>query len=301
MAVRQAVPGLLAASSLPLHPAASTAHPDILTVKQKMDTLEEEFENIVIRLFALFSSLAKKSPDFIDVIRAVLLAIPLTLDKKHQHCSFFEKNRDFIESASTVASFQWIICSYCNFLNVSLFEQLMKKLGADLKADFRVYMEHLDEFRACTKIGDFIDAQTLRQDRSILPPEFAKVQIKLGDSWEDCTLKYIQEFHLKLCQKASLAPYAAYLISGEWSCIVLTWGIAGAAVSAILQVLDEAGMAAFDFKAVDCDATAAALESLPVSEQVTPETELAEKMEHLATGTEQHSPTESLTQPTGES
>ena len=270
MAVGQSVPGHPATSPLPLSPAAC---PHILTVKQKIDRLEEEFENNVIQLFAMLSRRAKQSPDFIDEIRATLLVVPLTLSKKHQHGLFFERCGDRLESASTVAKFQSIICSYCNFMNVSLFEYLVKKFGEEvLKSKFRVYEGHLDEFRASTKIGDFIDAQTLNQDRSVLPTDFVKVQMKLGDSWEDRTLKDVEDFHLELCRKASLAPYAAYFISGEWRCIVLTWGMAEVAVSAILQVLDGAGMVVFDLNAVDCDTTAAALESLTVSEQVTPET-----------------------------
>ena len=261
-----------------LHLAVSA---DVLEVKRNIDELEKEFQDNVIQLFALLGSVARKSPEFIDFIRAVLMAVPLTLNK-HRHESFFEKYGDAIESASTVAKFQWIICSYCNFLNVSLFEHLlehlMNKLGrGDLKAKFCLYMEHLESFRTSTKIGDFIDAQILREDRFKFPPEFVKIRIKLGCSWEECTLKDIENFHLDLCKKALLAPYVSYFISGEWSCIVLTWGIAGAAVLAVLQVLDEASMVTY---AVDCDATATrCILSLPIPSE-------KKKLENISTSIE---------------
>ena len=129
-----------------------------------------------------------------------------------------------------------------------------------------------------------------------LPPEFVKIRTKLGCSWEDRTLKEVEIFHLEFCKRALIAPYVAYFISGEWSCIVLTWGVAETAVSAILQVLDEASMVTFDLKAVDCDAAVTTLD-LPSPDQVTSEPKMSEELEEVTTFTEQHDYTSSMHSP----
>ena len=162
----------------------------LVELLHRIDVLKEEFEELVMQLFALLSDSARTSPDFSDMIRNILLAIPLSLI--HQHTSFFDGLGNDLECAVSVEDFQSIICSYSNFLNVLLFEQLITKLGDDdLKAELRKFMEHLDDFEASTKIVDFIEAQALSKENVLLPSELVEIQMEFG---KDCTLKDVEDF-----------------------------------------------------------------------------------------------------------
>ena len=202
--------------------------------------------------------MAKTQHDLVDEIRAVFLALQVSLDVKQQHASFFEAQADVIESFTTVAQFQSIICRYCDFLNVSLFAHLIEELGdADIKAKFELYIHQLSKFRASTKIIDYIDAQAMRKVKYTLPPEFVECNIKLGVSWEDLTLKDVENFLCDLCKEASLAPYAVHSMCAKQNSIILVWGVARSAVFRLLRVLDSKGLERYDLQAVTCDATAA--------------------------------------------
>lgn len=225
-----------------------SARPAVLIAKRKINDLEEEFEQIVIRLFTLLSVKAEREPDFFHHIRTVLLAVPIKQTMKLKHASFFQAYKDVLVSATTVADYQIVICNYCNFLNVSLFEHLVEKLGEkELKTAFKLYMDHLCEFQAATKVGDFIDAQPKRKLR---PPEFVEVEMKMNDAWEDQTMQDMEDFILSICARASLAPYEVYFMYGRRGSIVLVCSVAKYALSSLQLVLDEAGMAEYNIKAI---------------------------------------------------
>lgn len=234
---------------------------DILSVQQDISMLEERFGGVVENLFTSLTLSAEEQPSLILKIRAALLAVPLKKNMKYQHASFFDEHTSDIECATTIARFQTIICKYCNYLNVSLFELLVEKFGdVQSKASFKVYLQHLHDFTAKTTIGKFIDAQFTSEMSPALPPGFVEVAIELCDSWRDCTLHFVIDFHNNVCKEASFAPYAIYLKTGKWKCIILVYGIAKRAVSSIQLVLDEAGMARYNLRAVNYYT-----ESLPIS------------------------------------
>lgn len=221
----------------------------VIAAKQGIGALEMEFRMLVCDLFTFLDNTATKQPELTCKIRVFMLAVPTCLTKRHQHASFFEAHTDDIASATTVANFQVIICNYCNYLNVSLFEELVKEFGdKNLKSRLENYMEHLCNFQESTKIVDFIDAQSAS---SVLPPEFMEVEMILGDSWKDYTLKHVADFHHDTCKKASLAKYAVYFKEGKWSSIVLVYGVARSAVYFLSLVLDEAGMTKHELRAVN--------------------------------------------------
>ena len=272
-----------------LSPSCATS--TVCGVKQKIDSLEEELGNIVIGLFTFLGKMAKMRPDFIEEIRAVLLAIPLKQSMKEQHASFFEEQSDAIENATTVAKLQRVICSYCDFQNVSLFEHLIKELGnEDLKAKLKVYMDHLCDFRASTKIIDYIDAQAMRKVKFAVPSGFVEAQMTLGISWADGTLEDVEEFHCHLCKEASLSFYSVCLLCGKKGSIILVWGLARSAVASFLSAV-ESGRVKYDLEAVTCEGDAVAT-GLAI-----PEAEPTKITEHSTTDTatsDPASPTESV-------
>lgn len=244
--------------------------PAVSAVKQRIDELEEEFMTVVDNLFELLTQMAKKAPDFIDKMRSFLLTLQVKLGMKKQNTPFFTEHRDEIKSCTTVAEFQAIICNYCNFLNFALFESLMKRFGGkELKLAFKLYLDHLHDFRTNTKIGEYIVALTFSGVTDSLPAGFDKISMKMHDSWDQCTLQDLEDFRLSWCTNALVHPHAVSLMHGKAGCFVLVWGVASFALSSLLWALDEAEMAECNIKAINYDTD-------------TPEIEVVEKMEHLS-------------------
>lgn len=242
----------------------------VLVVKLITDGLEAEFLKVVIGLFKHLSEMAKKAPNLIEDIRTFLLALQIRFDMKHTPF-FSSKRKKKIMNATTIGEFQNLICSYCNFLNISLFEQLVKEFGEGIvENDFDSYLNHLRIFRANTRICVFIEAQALRNVTIELPPDFIKVKVRMGDSWNHRNLNDVKGLHLQLCRKASVTPHVVFFMYGTLGSIVLVWGVARSnfALSSLLWVLDETEMAQLDLETVNCDAAFVATGSLATPEDV---------------------------------
>ena len=235
--------------------------PTALGVKQQIVFLEGQFASLVMQLVSMLTILESKSDDFVHKVRAAVLAIPLSLKKEHR--SFLQYHRSTFKHASTVTEIVDALCSYWDYLNVSLFEHMMMMFGGDeVKAEFKTYLEHLQDFRQKTKLGDFIDA--LGVDRTALPPEFVEVQLRMGSSWDDRTLEDAEQLRLRQCRKAEIASYGLYFTGGRQHCIILTLGVAKMAVTSLLSVLDDTEQRECDI--IDYSATAPVLDTLSTVE-----------------------------------
>lgn len=215
--------------------------PAVLVAEADMKELEEEFAQIVIKLFKSLNARARKQKAFIDDIRTVLLAISVKLDMKHKHHSFFQAHIDKIENATTVAAIQHIVCDYCDFLNISLIDILVGEYGdGDLKTNFKIYAGRLRTFQASTKLDDFVDVPAIRKAGL---SAFIEVQIELDDRWRQRTLKDAEDFLNDVCKEASLNRYTVCVRQGgEKNSIILLWCVVKSQVSSLLYVLSESRM-----------------------------------------------------------
>ena len=250
-----------------------------LVVKEQIVSLENQFSDLGMKLILMLTMLERKSDSFVDEVRAAVLTIPLRLKKQ---LPFLTSHRRKILRASTVSEIMDILCSYWDYLNVSLFEYMVMKFGEEeIKGQLKMYLECLKDFRQKTKLGDFIDALG-EEDRESLPQEFVEVQMKLGSSWEDRTLEDAEQFRLKQCRRAQIASYGLYFTGGRRKCIILTWGVAEMAVSSLLAVLDDPEQRECDILAIDYNATVAVLNNLPIAKHTVKTEEIGKKSVLLA-------------------
>lgn len=262
-----------ASLSIPTSSQPTCVCPTTLDVQQQIVSLEGQFASLVMQLISMLIILESKSDDFVHKVRAAVLAIPLSLRK--EHLPFLEYHRDTFTHASTVTEILDTLCSYWDFLNVSLFEHMVMMFGEDeVKAGLKTYLEQLREFQQKTKLGDFVDA--LGVDRTTLPPEFVEVQLRMGSSWDNRTLEDAEQLRLRECRKAEIASYGLYFTGGRRKCIVLTWGVAEMAVSSLLSVLDDFEQKECDILAINYRATAPVSNTHPTVKD-TAETNLIEE------------------------
>ena len=243
-----------------------------MTTQQKIRNLEQFFRSVFTELFCLLTAIVRKSPNFIDRIRGVVLSIYTDENMKYQHGLLFDKHCIEIEKATDVPRFQSIFVGYCNFLNVSLLEHVVEDLYFDpfKNSDYHehfvslekykneklnVYIAHLQDFLVTTKLSHFIDALRLRQDGSLLKlsGDFVEIQLKMGLSWENGTLEEAERLRLDAADKAKIYSYTLAITDCKRCCIILTWGVTSSSVSSLLQVLNALGRERYDIETVDYD------------------------------------------------
>ena len=88
-----------------------------------------------------------------DVFKARLSNLSVRNKKLHQ--KFLGVMLTRLDGTSTLGDLWTRLNMYCNFLNYSLMEHLVKKFGDEtLRTDFQEFKEHLKVFRCKTQLRD---------------------------------------------------------------------------------------------------------------------------------------------------
>lgn len=234
----------------------------------QVNKLKGEFSRIIKELFKELGEMATKELNFIEDLRTSLLARQTMGSMPF----FSSEQKERVEKATTITEFRDLIHNYSSFQNVSVIQHLVEKYGGEtVKDSFDSYSNGLLEFRAGTRIHDYIGAEASMKDATELPSGFVEVKMKMGDSWDDRKLEDVETFRCQMCAKASIPQQAVIFVRMTMASIILVWGVdkSNSALSSLLRALDEAEMTRFDVKAVNCDAVSFAADlATPEAEDV---------------------------------
>jgi hypothetical protein len=113
--------------------------------------------------------------------------------------------------ASSVTEFSHNLKPYYDALNPDILEDLIEVLGdVGTKSMMSMYIRALQRFQHRTKLKDFIGNY-----EGPIPPEYKKVQIKLGDNWREKTLADAKEMKCQISRGLMLVK----MVSEDSVCV----------------------------------------------------------------------------------
>ena len=178
--------------------------------------LENYFLDLCDRTFAII----EMENISVDMFKARLSSIPVR--NKQLHKDFLSSLMENLNNP-TLGDIWTKLNIYCNFLNYSLLESLVKKFGDNtLKRDFSEFKKQMKIFRSKTRLCDF--SEYIRQINESLSKEHLKdVVIKLDKQWDKCTLEDLENSRESIARKLFLPSYFFQVKDIKRGCISITW------------------------------------------------------------------------------
>lgn len=202
------------------------------SVQRDIDILEDLFSVLSDRIFDILQS----QNISVDVFKARLSNLSVRNKKLHQE--FLGVMLTKLDGTSTLGDIWTRLNLYCNFLNYSLMEHLVKKFGDEtLRSDFQEFKEQLKVFRCKTQLRDV--AKYLRDiNNSLSKQELKLLEVKLNKHWKECTLEDIETSKHSIAKKFFIPSYFLNLMEGTSGSVCITWAIPATITISIQKDMD---------------------------------------------------------------
>lgn len=164
----------------------------------------------------------------------------LDVQNKIQHREFLKLTLPKITDDSTFDDVWDTFCGYFNFLNYSLLEHLIKRLGdTRLVASCHEYKERLRAFRSATLVRDFAVFITELKEQSLSMKRLKKVVVvKLNKPWDSCTLEDLERSKQNMTKKFFIPTYFLSMLKAGVGSTCVTWAIPDMIAGSILHNFD---------------------------------------------------------------
>ncbi len=169
----------------------------------------------------------------------------LSVRNKQLHKEFLGLMLSRLDRNSTLEDIWERLSLYCNFLNYSLMEHVVKKFGDEaLKTEFQEFKEQLKAFRLKTRLCDV--AKHLRMiNETLSKQDITSLVVNFNKSWEECTLEDIETSRKGIAQKLFLPSYFFVWLDAKPGCISMTWAIPTIITEALKESMDRADIVEF--------------------------------------------------------
>lgn len=169
----------------------------------------------------------------------------LNVRNKTQHREFLTVILPRITKNSTLDDIWGNFCRYFNFLNYSLLEHLVKRLGdTRLLTEFEDYKERIKSFRCKTRVRDF--AVYLKElNPSLSKQRLKKFIVKWKKSWDTCTLEDLERSKQNVTEKFFIPTNFLILVDAGSGSISVTWAVPDMIALSIKENLDRVDVREF--------------------------------------------------------
>ena len=208
-------------------------------VNEQTDKLQKIFRGIVRRTF----SAIKETKVTVDEFVMNLVNTPV--EHREMHKNFFDMIIVELSKEPSLPKVWFSLSQYWNFLNYSLLEQVVFDYGdEDLKTDMEDYKKELKEFRCRTRLCDFAK-YSVKINEDLSEQNLKNFTIKLGGSWDECTLEYLENLAEKISQKFFLPSFSLVLKDIKLGCISVTWAVPAMIAVSLKENIENTDMGEF--------------------------------------------------------
>lgn len=170
----------------------------------------------------------------------------LNVRNKIQHREFLKAILPKITKDSTFDDIWDSFCGYFSFLNYSLLEHLIKRLGdTRLVGRFDDYKERLKLFRSTTLVRDFAVYITEQKRPNLSTRRLKKLVVKLRKSWDSCTLEDLERSKQNMTEKFFIPTNFLSMLETESGSVCVTWSIPNMIAASIQENFDRADVVEF--------------------------------------------------------
>ena len=188
-------------------------------VNKQTDKLQKIFRGIVGRAF----STIKEKKITVDLLLINLVNAPI--EDREMHKKFFDMIYMELSKEPRLLKVWLSLSKHWNFLSYSLLEQVVCDYGdEDLKTDMEDYKKQLKQFRCATRLCDFAK-YSVKINENLSEQNLKCFTIKLGQSWDECTLEDLENLSEKISQRFFLPPFSLVLHDINPGCINVTWAV----------------------------------------------------------------------------
>ena len=208
-------------------------------VNEQTDKLQKMFRGIVGRAF----SAIQEKKITVDVFVINLVNTPV--EHRNMHKEFFDMVIIELCKEPSLVKVWYSLSQYWNFLSYSLLEQVVCDYGdEDLNTDMEDYKKELKEFRCRTRLCDFAK-YSIKINENLSEQNLKRFTIKLGQSWDECTLEYLENLSEKISQKFFLPSFSLVLQDIKPGCISVTWAVPAMIAVSLKENIENTDMGEF--------------------------------------------------------
>ena len=179
--------------------------------------LEEEFATIAVDTYDRICENNMSVGQF----KARLYNLPIEYGK--EHADFFEKKDEEISSLATVDEIWNKLSKYWSFMNFTLLESLISRLGYnDLKKKMSLYLESLEVFQKDTLACDFARYYVPLKDQNV-NEDLEKLVVRFHMNWHICTLADVVDLQGHIMRKFHLPSFVADLRRVLPGSLIVSW------------------------------------------------------------------------------
>ena len=167
------------------------------------------------------------------------------VEHRNMHKEFFDMVIMELCKEPSLLKVWYSLSQYWNFLSYSLLEQVVCDYGdEDLKTDMEDYKKELKQFRCRTRLCDFAE-YSIKINENLSEQNLKRFTIKLGQSWDECTLEYLENFSEKISRKFFLPPFSLVLQDIKPGCISVTWAVPAMIAVSLKENIENTDMGEF--------------------------------------------------------
>ena len=208
-------------------------------VNEQTEKLQKIFRGIVGRAF---STIQEKK---ITVDLFVINLVNTPVEHREMHKEFFDMIYMELSKEPSLLKVWFSLSQYWNFLSYSLLEQVVCDYGdEDLKIDMEDYKKQLKQFRCATRLCDFAK-YSVKIDENLSEQNLKHFTIKLGQSWDECTLEYLENLSEKISQRFFLPSFSLVLHDIKPGCINVTWAVPAMIAVSLKENIENTDMGEF--------------------------------------------------------
>ena len=201
--------------------------------------MQKIFRGIVRRTF----SAIKETKVTVDEFVMNLVNTPV--EHREMHKNFFDMIIVELCKEPSLPKVWFSLSQYWNFLSYSLLEQVVFDYGdEDLKTDMEDYKKELKEFRCRTRLCDFAK-YSIKINENLSEQNLKNFTIKLGQSWDECTLENLENLAEKVSQKFFLPSFSLVLKDIKPGCISVTWAVPAMIAVSLKENIENSDMGEF--------------------------------------------------------
>lgn len=170
----------------------------------------------------------------------------LDLHNKLLHREFLNATLPKITKHSSFDDIWDSFCSYSSFLNSSLLEHVIKRLGDTRLVDrLEDYKGRLGSFRSTARVKDLSHYITNLKGLSLSEQRLKRFVIKWKKSWDSCLLEELEQSKENITERFFIPTNFISMLEAEKGSIVVTWAIPDFIASTIQENLDRADVVEF--------------------------------------------------------
>ena len=189
-----------------------------INLQEQIDELDDQFHLITTRTH---EKIKKEGMD-VDSLRVLLSTIQSKY--KGEHEEFFRRIRKELDQHSTVADLWTELNMYWDWLNYTLLENFIRRLGdSSLKEEMSHYLVSLRSFQSRTRLYDF--ARCSKPKYQTVKKGLKSLVTHLKKEWKKCTLKDLDDLKGHIIRKFNLPDFCFVLEGMKLGSVVVTWAL----------------------------------------------------------------------------